>query len=109
MTDHLSRRDLVKNLAIAAGVLATAKVGSSRAAAAPVHLDEKDPMAVALGYVSDAKKVDPKKVPNYKAGSACSNCLQLQGKAPDPFRPCNLFPGKLVDSNGWCKAYVKKP
>jgi High potential iron-sulfur protein len=108
MTDQLSRRDVVRSLAIAAGALATVKAGFADAAAA-VHLGDKDPMAVALGYVEDAKKVDLKKNPTYKVGSVCSNCLQMQGKAGDPYRPCNIFPGKLVSAKGWCKAYVKKP
>jgi hypothetical protein len=109
MSDKLSRRALVKNLAVAAGVMAVAKLGSSEAAApAPAKLTEKDPMAVALGYQADAKKIDAKKNPTFKAGQSCSNCLQLQGKAGDAFRPCNLFPGKLVSADGWCKAYVKK-
>jgi hypothetical protein len=76
---------------------------------APPHLDEKDPLAVAMGYVHDAKKVDASKNPQYKPGSLCSNCLQIQGKEGDQWRPCNIFPGKAVNANGWCKVWVKKP
>jgi hypothetical protein len=38
----------------------------------------------------------------------CNTCLQLQGNAGDAYRPCNIFPGKLVNANGWCKVWVKK-
>ena len=77
--------------------------------AAPPHLDEKDPLAVAMGYVHDGKKVDASKTPQYKPGSLCSNCLQIQGKDGEEWRPCNIFPGKSVNANGWCKVWVKKP
>jgi hypothetical protein len=109
MSDILSRRALVKQLGVVAGVVAIAKLGAAEAAVTPPHLPVTDPMAVALGYVADAAKIDPKKTPTWKAGQKCSTCLQLQGKAGDAFRPCNLFPGKLVSADGWCKAYVKKP
>jgi High potential iron-sulfur protein len=109
MSDILSRRALVKQLGVVAGVVAVAKLGTANAAVTPPHVADKDPMAVALGYVPDAAKIDAKKTPTFKAGQKCSNCLQLQGKAGDAWRPCNLFPGKLVSANGWCKAYVKKP
>ena len=33
----------------------------------------------------------------------------LTGKAGDAWRPCNLFPGKMVKNPGWCKVWVKAP
>jgi hypothetical protein len=109
MTDTLSRRDALKNLALAAGALAVPAAGFSAAAAAPPHVAANDPTAVALGYHEDAKTVDVKAFPTYKPDQKCSTCLQLTGKAGDAWRPCNLFPGKLVSENGWCKVWVKKP
>lgn len=107
------RRTILKG---ALAGLALPAVGLIREAAAqansqggPPHLDEKDPLAVAMGYVHDAKKVDANKVPQYKPGSTCANCLQLQGKEGDEWRPCNIFPGKLVHKDGWCKVWVAKP
>lgn len=107
---RLDRRTLLKNAI--AGLVALPAVGLVRDAAAQggvPHLDEKDPLAVAMGYVHDAKKVDPKSAPQYKPGSTCANCLQLTGKEGDAWRPCNLFPGKLVSADGWCKVWVPKP
>ena len=46
--------------------------------------------------------------PTYQPGQMCNTCLQLQGKAGDAYRPCNIFAGKLVNANGWCKVWVKK-
>jgi hypothetical protein len=105
----LDRRTLLKSAI--AGLVALPCAGLVREAQAQgtPHLDEKDPLAVAMGYVHDAKKVDASKVPQYKPGSDCHNCVQLVGKEGDQWRPCNLFPGKLVNKDGWCKVWVLKP
>lgn len=107
----LDRRTLLKTAL--AGLVALPVAGVVREAvaaqAATPHLDEKDPTAVALGYVHDSKKIDSTKVPQHKAGAECANCLQLTGKEGDEWRPCNLFPGKLVHKDGWCKVWVLKP
>lgn len=106
----LDRRTLLKSAL--AGIVALPCAGlvrEAQAQGAPPHLDEKDPLAVAMGYVHDAKKVDASKVPQYKPGSYCHNCVQLVGKEGDQWRPCNLFPGKLVNAEGWCKVWVLKP
>jgi hypothetical protein len=77
--------------------------------AAPAKVNEKDSVAVALGYVSDAKRVDTKASPQYKPGSTCSNCSWYQGKPGDAAGgPCTFFPGKNVDANAWCRMYNKK-
>jgi High potential iron-sulfur protein len=92
----------------AAGLIAGQAAAAAQGGALP-KLDEKDPLAVAMGYVHDVKKVDANKVPQYKPGQKCANCLQLTGKEGDEWRPCNIFPGKLVNANGWCKVWVAKP
>lgn len=110
--DRLSRRQLLGiTVTAAAGLAAGAAVAATPqpAAAALPHLDEKDPQAAALHYVHDAKMVDPKKNPTYKPGQHCANCLQLTGKAGDAWRPCNIFPKKLVAANGWCSVWAQKP
>jgi hypothetical protein len=104
MTYPLSRRTVVKGLAltpVAAGLLIRRS-----AAAEPVKLSVKDPAAVALGYVEDAALVDVKKFPAYVKGSNCENCLQLQGKPGDAYRPCSLFTGKVVSVKGWCSGWT---
>jgi High potential iron-sulfur protein len=109
----VSRREALRGLAIAAGVVAALPcrqaLGAAQGAQAPgaaPHLDVKDPAAVAVGYVESAATVDPKKYPSYSQGSNCENCLQLQGAAGAGYRPCTLFPGKLVAAAGWCSAWA---
>ncbi len=101
----VTRRLLVKNLSVAA--VASAGLFSRRSRSDELkRLDVKDPAAVALGYVENASQVDLKKNPSYANGSNCENCLQLQGAAGNNYRPCSLFPGKLVSVSGWCKGWT---
>ena len=88
--------------------VAASGVGLSPTAQAKALVDEKDPQAVALGYVADAKKVDTKKYTKYAAGQVCSNCALYQGKAADKQGGCPLFAGKQVAGPGWCSAWAKK-
>jgi hypothetical protein len=75
---------------------------------AQAKLDEKDPQAVALGYVVDASKADTKKFPKYAAGQNCASCALYQGKAGDAAGGCPLFGTKQVMAKGWCSAWAKK-
>jgi len=100
----MNRRSLIKSLAAVAGAAAIFRGGTSSAAELP-HLDVKDPAAVALGYVENATQVDAKKNLTYVKGSRCDNCLLLQGSS-GAYRPCNLFPGKLVSAAGWCSGWT---
>ena len=102
--DMKSRRDFVRLAALSGAAVLSAPHAF---AAAPV-LDEKDPQAVALGYVADAARVAKAKYPNYAPGQLCSNCQFYQGAAGSATGPCPLYGGKLVNAKGWCSAYVKK-
>lgn len=106
MSDSISRRDALLKLALLAGGLNAQH--RALAADAP-HLSLTDPTAVALAYHDDATKVDPKQFTSYTPGQMCSTCLQLKGEAGQSWRPCNLFPGKLVNAHGWCRVWVKRP
>ena len=81
---------------------------AGRAAMAQPVVSEKDPQATALGYVSDAAKVDKQKYKNYQAGQTCANCTLYQGKPGDATGGCPLFAGKVVDAKAWCSAWAKK-
>lgn len=101
---NFNRRTVLQNLGLAAGAAALPSMPVCAAAAA--RLDVKDPAAVALGYVENAAQVDAKKYPTFSPGALCENCLQLQGTAGENYRPCGLFPGKLVSVSGWCTGWT---
>jgi hypothetical protein len=100
----LSRR---RFMMLAASVASTAVFSGESRADAPV-LSESDPTAQALGYRTDASKVDKAKFPRFQAGQTCANCQLFQGKPGAPNGPCVTYGGKIVDAKGWCNAYVKK-
>ena len=100
-----SRRQFIRLAAVSGAAVFAA--GQALAADAPV-LDEKDPQAMALGYVTDATRANKAKFPSYAAGQACANCSFFQGKPTDALAPCPLYGGKRVSSKGWCSAYAKK-
>jgi hypothetical protein len=101
----VSRRVLLKNLSWAAGLSAALSRHPS-SAAEQTRLDVMDPAAIALGYVENAAQVDIKKYAQFVKGSNCENCLLLQGAVGSNYRPCSLFPGKLVSVGGWCKGWT---
>jgi hypothetical protein len=75
------------------------------------HVTADDPTAIALKYVDKAADADragaarPGKPPEEQH---CANCQFLQGDSGD-WRPCQLFPGKAVNVNGWCSSWTLKP
>jgi len=90
------------------GVSAISATAAASLARAQTHLDEKDPQAVALGYVEDSAKADGKKFPNHAATQICSGCALGQFKTGESYANCTLFPGKQVNAKGWCSAFVKR-
>jgi hypothetical protein len=108
---RLNRRVFLHNAAIAFPIGYVAIEGVAQAQDDLPHVTSDDPTAKALYYVEDATKVDksnPMAV-RYTEGQHCANCVQSQGDAGADWRPCNLFPGKLVSSKGWCSAWTKIP
>jgi hypothetical protein len=97
-----NRRTFMMQVAAAGSALAAGQ------AMAQAKLDEKDPQAVALGYVADTTKADKKKFPKHDAAQKCNNCALYQGKAADAWGGCPLFAGKQVAGPGWCSAWAKK-
>jgi hypothetical protein len=104
MKSSISRRALVKAMSL--GAAAAGLPANQARAAEPERLSVKDPAAVALAYVENAAALDEKKFPRYVKGSNCENCLQLQGNPGNDYRPCALFPGKLVAVAGWCSGWT---
>jgi hypothetical protein len=110
MQRKISRRALVKGGLIAGAFIPALGILADTAGAAGLPaLDPKDPTAQALGFVTDATKVDAAANSTYKAGQKCSTCAQFQGKAGDATAGCNIFAGKSVPAGGWCKVWAQKP
>jgi hypothetical protein len=98
---NIPRRVFFMTMAATGAVLGTD-------ARAQALVDEKEPQAVALGYVTDARRADAKRFPKYAAGQMCANCALYQGKVTDAAANCPLFAGKQVAAKAWCSAWAKK-
>jgi len=72
------------------------------------HVTEDDPMANAMKYTHDASTVDASTRANPAADQDCANCALVQGNDGDEWRPCQIFPGKAVNANGWCSVWAPK-
>jgi hypothetical protein len=107
-----TRREFLKAAAVGAAMVPAAGV-AVRTASASVpdgmpRLELDDPAAAALGYVHDVADVDTARFPRFAEGQICSNCRLISGDADAEWRPCSIFPGKLVNNDGWCSAWVAK-
>ncbi len=98
---NMNRRGFMKLSGAAAAGMVLIPVCNLEAAetAAQAKLSPDEPMAKSLGYVE--------KTPI--AGSTCGNCLQSKGDAGAQWVACAIFPGKQVNTAGWCKVWSKKP
>ena len=95
----ITRRQIIgasaASIAFAPLIALSSRVSS--AADAP-QLDPEDAQAKALSYVHKSPKPE----------SICANCQLYTGSADAAWGPCAIFPGKQVNSAGWCSAWVKK-
>lgn len=71
------------------------------------HLSEDDPTAKILNYhhnATQAPRADKSGVRPAKE-QFCHNCRFIKSDNGE-WRPCQLFPGKAVNANGWCASWV---
>lgn len=104
-----SRRNALKFgvLGMALAPMAGLVMVRNAAASDLPHVSEADPLAVSLKYKNDgstAPRVDKAGTP--AAEQVCGNCQLSQGEGE--WLACSIFPGKAVNGNGWCTAWVKK-
>jgi hypothetical protein len=101
-TSLISRRQLFRNVALAAGVAPFAILGTSAAwgAEGPL-LNPADPAAKAVKYVEEASRAK-----GASAGSTCANCALYLGVADSAQGPCQIFAGKQVKAAGWCSSWA---
>ena len=113
MSDTRFRKDRRDALGLIVGgvvIIPVTTLLSTKAAAASdlPHVAEDDPTARALRYVHDAttaERTDKGGTPGEK--QLCSNCNFIRADSGE-WRPCQLFPGKAVNENGWCASWFLK-
>lgn len=93
----IARRQFIQLSAVAAAGCLVRPGQEARADDLP-QLTEDDPQAQSLKYVN-ASTID---------GQNCANCALIQGADGEAWRPCQLFPGKSVNADGWCSVWAPK-
>ena len=103
-----ARRTLLRAAVAAALVPLARGLPVARADSLP-QLSESDPAAKALKYHHDATAVQRTDKPGTPAAEQfCHNCRFIQSESGE-WRPCQIFPGKAVNANGWCVSWAAKP
>jgi hypothetical protein len=90
---------------LALGLVAT--MGSPRrgsAAGVGKLLEESEPIARSIGYVANARTVDPVANPGYKRSQTCATCAFIKFGTGRQ-RACSAVADRLVESAGWCKLW----
>jgi len=103
----IARRQFIQLSAVAAAGCLVRPGGNAYAQDMP-KIEESDPVAQSLKYVHDASTVDAASRANPAADQNCANCALVQGADGEAWRPCQIFPGKLVNNNGWCSVWAPK-
>jgi hypothetical protein len=103
------RRKVLGGIAALAGVPLMNTILSAQALAADLpHLKEDDPTAQALHYHQAATAAPRTDKPGAPAKDQfCHNCMFVKATS-GTWRPCQIFPGKAVNANGWCASWTKK-
>ena len=103
----IARRKFIQLSAVAAAGCFVASGREAVAGDVP-KVSEDDPMAKGMRYTHDASTVDPSSRNSPEADQTCANCALVQGNDGDEWRPCQIFPGKVVSAKGWCSVWAKK-
>jgi hypothetical protein len=69
-------------------------------------------VAAAGVLVQPGRSARAEDIPASRANSAevqnCANCALAQGEDQGGWLQCQIFPGKLVNANGWCSVWAPK-
>lgn len=105
---NIARRQFMKLSAVAAAGCFV-RPGAEASAQDMPKLTVDDPVAKSMKYTHDAGSVDPASRANPAPEQDCANCALVQGADGEEWRPCQIFPGKLVAAKGWCSVWAPKP
>ncbi len=95
----MTRRQALKLAGGATAIVPLATLSGRQGFAADmVQVDPEDATAKALVYVHASPNPEQQ----------CKNRQLSSGEDGADWGPCNIFPGKVVNAEGWCKSWVKK-
>jgi hypothetical protein len=98
MSNPRRRRFLLSFVSLAAPI-------SVRAAS---MVQEMDPLARTLDYVSDTTRANQVDYPSHTTDQMCRLCTSFQGNPKDSSGPCRVYGGRIVSAKGWCSAFNRR-
>jgi hypothetical protein len=103
----LSRRQLIQSAAILTPIAVTGCAVTSPNSELMLKAD--DPVARALLYYPKSKDVpsDHPLATSHQPSQKCENCVHVREEVGRGERKCPTFPGRLVNSSGWCSVWAK--
>lgn len=104
------RRALFATIAVIVTIPLGKFLPATRAEATELpHLTEDDATAKILNYHHDATKAPRIDEPGLTPAEEqfCNNCRFIQSDSGE-WRPCQIFPGKAVNANGWCSSWISQ-
>ena len=109
MTDDsgINRRRLLLAAVLMAPIAITG-CSSTRHTTNPL-LRTDDPVARSLGYYPNSSDVPPDHplAASHSASHTCATCVHVRDMFRDGTGECSKFPGRLINSAGWCSLWVQ--
>jgi hypothetical protein len=107
MEAKLTRRSLLQAAAVLTPVVMTGCTSLPPADDKLVRAD--DPVARALLYYPNSRDVpaDHPLATTHQPSQTCATCIHVRGNAGDSVRKCPTFPGRLINSEGWCSLWAQ--
>jgi hypothetical protein len=105
----LTRRMLIQAAAVITPVALTGRAASAQNSDIVLRAD--DPVARALAYFPNSKNVpdDNPLAASHEPSQTCATCIHVREETGDGTRRCPMFPGRLVNAEGWCSLWAKGP
>jgi hypothetical protein len=72
-------------------------------------VQESDPLARTLAYVSDTTRANQVDYPSHTTDQMCRICTSFQGNPKEGSGPCKVYSGRIVSTKGWCSAFERRP
>lgn len=108
----VNRRELLTAVIVSPAVVALSGCATTEQAQTQGQLPTvraEDPVARAVLYYPNSKDVpaDHPLAVTHKPEQSCETCVHVRGKPGDDPRRCPMFPGRLINANGWCSLWAK--
>lgn len=103
---EFTRRQLLQAAALLTPVAITGCTPAAQSGTTALRAE--DPVARSLLYYPNSRQVpaDHPLAGNHSPSQTCASCIHVRGNSGDRLRPCPIFPGRLVNAEGWCSIWA---